>query len=675
MGTLYMQGFGIESFVMQTKKLTSFSKLQSTTALVFISIVGIAMSIIAYFYLTKLEKKLLQSEFEKDANTFIASLEREIAIDLAELESTWGLYVASDFVSRDEFNLFTTPIVEKHKSIQALEWVPRIRHKDRSEYVNKAREDGFSSFEIKELDDQQQLVTAEKRETYYPIYYVEPFAGNEYALGYDLASDPVRNATIQQSAETGEMLATKAVKLVQETKGATAILVFKPFYPQKDNTAVEISVDTLLGFVLGVYRVDQLFEQALNYYPLNNIEALFLDVSAPKGDKIIYSYNMNNETGVSETEITEGISPENELTYTYNIKVANQAFKLWFKPAPGYLANIRNYIPLMVLAIGLIFTLLVSAYMRFLMSREEHIKQVVQRRTIELSDEIIERKLVEVQLEESATELKGKNEELENDLVLARELQQAFVLTDFPSYPEGVALNESQVRYGRIYIPSGAVGGDYMDIRRLSEHKIGVFMGDVSGHGLRAALVVSSLRGLFEQLSDIADNPGDFITKLNKSFSSIFQLNERFMFVSCFYCVLDFENKEISFTNAGHPSPFIMHSNKSEVDDLTGDQDIHGPAVGLTPNNVYKTGKLPMQDGDVIFLYTDGIYEAHNENGEEYEFERLKDSLKRHAELPPHDILVAMLNDVKAFSHRSEFEDDVCMLALGFNIEKSLVPA
>ena len=138
------------------------------------------------------------------------SLMMRLAKESLLLRTLRGLFNASTKVTREEFANFSRHILNHFSGIQALEWIPKITLEKKQEYILNAREDGFPHFEITEQDDKGQIITALSRPEYFPVYYVEPLDGNERAFGYDLSSNPVRNAALRESALSGMDIAHRA---------------------------------------------------------------------------------------------------------------------------------------------------------------------------------------------------------------------------------------------------------------------------------------------------------------------------------------------------------------------------------------------------------------------------------------------------------------------------------
>jgi sigma-B regulation protein RsbU (phosphoserine phosphatase) len=279
----------------------------------------------------------------------------------------------------------------------------------------------------------------------------------------------------------------------------------------------------------------------------------------------------------------------------------------------------------------------------------------------------IERKRMAEQLTRYADELRLKNAELEADFNMAREIQQILLPREFPVFPTGMNPRESALRFYQRYLPAAAVGGDFFDIFAIDEHVAGIFICDVMGHGMRAALITAILRGLVEKLAPAGGDPGEFLTELNRSLHAILRRTQEPFPATAFYLVADVRANTIRFANAGHPSPFRIRRDSGSAESLKAYDGRHGPALGLFGKSVYPTCASPADPGDLFFLFTDGIYEVEDETHEEYGQERLLAAASRNFSLPGDELFDALLNEVRGFSHSTDFSDDVCLVGIEIN--------
>jgi len=276
----------------------------------------------------------------------------------------------------------------------------------------------------------------------------------------------------------------------------------------------------------------------------------------------------------------------------------------------------------------------------------------------------IERKRMSEQLHRYAAELREKNSQLESDFNMAREIQQIFLPDQYPTFPHSVAPEKSALKFSHRYIPAQAVGGDFFDIFPITDSTAGVFICDVMGHGMRAALITAIMRGLIEELMPVAADAGKFLTEINRSLRAILRRTREPFLATAFYTVADAAAGELRFANAGHPSPFRLQRGANEVLPLKNYDSRHGPALGLFEKTDYPTCRCPLAPGDLIFLFTDGIYEVTNEQGEEFGQERLLQAVRKRIQLPAEQLFGQLLADVQGFSGSPEFEDDVCLVGV-----------
>ena len=262
-------------------------------------------------------------------------------------------------------------------------------------------------------------------------------------------------------------------------------------------------------------------------------------------------------------------------------------------------------------------------------------------------------------------ELMERNAQMEEDLSLAREFQQAFIQRDYPAFPPGVATEDSVLEFGHVYLPSGAVGGDFFEIFAVSENRVGIFISDVMGHGVRSALVVATIRGLIEELGPERYDPSAFLSHMNRDLTRIIKHHGHVTFATAFYMVLDLTQGSIVYSSAGHPSPFVMSSSAQTVELMNPDAGKQGPALGIFGSTVYESSTRTISPGDGIMLYTDGIFEAECEtNCECFELERVSDLLAKNLKAGPTELVSLLLSRVQAFCGRDDFDDDVCLVAL-----------
>lgn len=293
----------------------------------------------------------------------------------------------------------------------------------------------------------------------------------------------------------------------------------------------------------------------------------------------------------------------------------------------------------------------------------------------------IERKRTAEQLAAYAEELRQRNAQMEADFNMAREIQQAFLPTQYPVFPPSrgdtqrtatgfrsqqpeLAPAQSALSFTHRYLPAAAVGGDFFNIFPIADTVAGIFICDVMGHGMRAALVTAIMRGLVEQLKPSASDPGEFLTAINHSLYVILQQTEEPLMATAVYLTLDLAKQELRFVNAGHPSPLRISRKHQTAEPLKHYDQRHGPALGLFENTVFPVGRCPIECNDLIVGFTDGLYEMPGADLQEYGQERLLQAVRQRLNLNPAELFDQLLGEVRRFSSQAEFEDDVCLIGM-----------
>lgn len=258
-----------------------------------------------------------------------------------------------------------------------------------------------------------------------------------------------------------------------------------------------------------------------------------------------------------------------------------------------------------------------------------------------------------------ANELQQKNIAYEEEVKLAHEIQQALSTS---VYPPAVAQNGNQIFFGSRYLPISGLAGDFYEIIKLSSNRYGIFICDVMGHGVRAALVVAMLRGLLATQANGKHDASQFLGKLNSGLFSILKRANVTMFATAFYGIIDLNELSMEYSCAGHPGPIVV-GEKSSHQICTG-RGGKGPALGLMSQLTYPIHTLDLTDVQRLLLFTDGVLEAENDEGEQFMDQRL---LKIASDNPQKDIeewLESIIETVLDFSDSHHFDDDVCMLGL-----------
>ena len=241
-----------------------------------------------------------------------------------------------------------------------------------------------------------------------------------------------------------------------------------------------------------------------------------------------------------------------------------------------------------------------------------------------------------------------QRELVEQELEVARSIQQASLPKEVPTL-EGWQISP-------FYRPAREVGGDFYDFHFLSEGRVGLVVGDATGKGVPAALVMSTTLGMIQLAAGALDSssPGEVLSRVNETLVARIPSN---MFVTCFYAVLDPENASLSYANAGHDPPYLQR--RGEAEELRA----RGMPLGLMPGMDYKEKEIVLDAGEVALFYTDGLVEAHNPKGEMFGFPRLRALIAEHA--VEGSLGEFLMEELYSFVGEGwEQEDDITLLTL-----------
>ena len=238
---------------------------------------------------------------------------------------------------------------------------------------------------------------------------------------------------------------------------------------------------------------------------------------------------------------------------------------------------------------------------------------------------------------------------LQNELDVARKMQQSILPTRFPR-------GADYESFGGM-APALDVGGDFYDVMRLENDCIGLAIADVSGKGVPAALFMMSSRTLLKGAAIGSQQPGAVLREVN---DLLCEDNDAMMFVTLLYAVYDPATGEVTYANGGHNTPLILHADGTSTElPLTG-----GVALGVMDDMDFEQGSITLAPGDALVLYTDGVTEAMNVEHEELGMERLQEILAATSSRSPEEINRSIFNGIRAFAGGAPQSDDITCLTL-----------
>lgn len=259
------------------------------------------------------------------------------------------------------------------------------------------------------------------------------------------------------------------------------------------------------------------------------------------------------------------------------------------------------------------------------------------------------------ELAQNQQELK-EQERMLQELATARKIQQAMLPSEAP---------ESKTLNIDFYAQSASeVGGDYFDFLPLDDHQMAIVIGDVTGHGVPAALLMAMVRSCLHTQVLSNHQISDVMAVAN---NTVYKGSYERRLMTFFYSILDTQTGLLRFANAGHLHPYLFRAKEKQVQQL----EVSSYPLGVKANSNYPEQQIQLSDGDLLLFYSDGIIEAMNPQGEEFGFERMEEAIARHGDLCASDIVKGLLLDWRRFTLEGDRppEDDVTVVAVKFQHE------
>lgn len=245
-----------------------------------------------------------------------------------------------------------------------------------------------------------------------------------------------------------------------------------------------------------------------------------------------------------------------------------------------------------------------------------------------------------------------KNQRMEGELHIASTMQMAMLPKAFPPFSDRPELNV----YGMVD-PAKEVGGDLYDFF-VRHDKLFFCIGDVSGKGVPAALVMAMTHSLFRNVTAHEENPAAIVSEMNKALT---EQNSENMFLTLFLGVLDCKTGRLDYCNAGHNAPVLMTNGQWQMVEVVANLPL-----GVESDFEYTMQTAQMACNDLLFLYTDGLTEAENASYEQYGEQRMLQSLSAMTDTRPREIIDGMQNNVEVFVDGAQQSDDLTMLAIRY---------
>jgi len=237
---------------------------------------------------------------------------------------------------------------------------------------------------------------------------------------------------------------------------------------------------------------------------------------------------------------------------------------------------------------------------------------------------------------------------MQEQIRLASIIQLDLLPKKFPAIPGYDIVGKS--------IPAQQVGGDYFDFIQMDDAKLAVCLGDVSGKGLPASLLMANLQATLRGQTLVASSPKECINRSNKL---LFESTSSEKFATLFYTILDYQNHQLRYCNAGHDPPFLVSESREHRRLMTG-----GIVLSIMNSYPFEEDTVPIERGDTLIIYSDGIPEAMDAHGEMFSEERLSGLLNECRSLPAAELMETIIASVKAHAGHHPQSDDMTIIVI-----------
>jgi diguanylate cyclase (GGDEF)-like protein/PAS domain S-box-containing protein len=275
----------------------------------------LSLVVIIFHYANKWEEVRINSIFEDQVNTLHTSLKNETLYHIEINRILKGFFDSLQQVTKVEFSSLTWPIINKHESLQALEWISVVSITQRQQF------ESFNNLVIRELSSQQKMIPALERAEYLPITYVEPLEGNKRAVGFDITTNLVALKAVLRARDSGKTTITEPIQLVQDLVRKIGVVLYSPvYYKNKPLNTDDDRRRAIKGFAASVFRMEDELHEVFERIP--NIQ-LVIDIKDQ--NKTLYS-NFSNENFISNVSLEK----------IKQIQIADRIWSLVYQPAADF---------------------------------------------------------------------------------------------------------------------------------------------------------------------------------------------------------------------------------------------------------------------------------------------------------------------------------------------------
>jgi serine phosphatase RsbU (regulator of sigma subunit)/CHASE1-domain containing sensor protein/anti-sigma regulatory factor (Ser/Thr protein kinase) len=602
--------------------------LRRLTAAYGVLLIALLLTVIAWYYVHRVVEVQNHGRFEESTLATQEALERRTKAYLDAMFGARGLFYASESVTRKEWDNYVEGIepADRFEGLQALGYAQRVDPEQRESFMRRTQDEGLPAM-------RPDLNPGGERSVYFPLTRIGPLGkANQSMLNYDLYTEDVHKKAMDLARDSGEPRATETVYVLGEAPRNSAadlalqkgFVVYLPIYQEGEpQGSVGERRRALRGFIVGSFVSNELVDGIFkgSFDPAIDFEVY--DGGNPASSPSIY-----DRDGIRRDE-----KKRDEFLFfkESRILVAGREWTLYFTTLPAFEQGAESNLPPFVLASGLVMSLLIFGITLLVVrsrTRAEHYSK---------------------DLEEANEELESFYYSVEQELGTARSIQHALLPKDLPK------LEGWKIAYH--YQPAREVGGDFYDFLRLDDGRVGLVIGDVSGKGIAAALVMANTQSVLRAVARRGNvAPGQVLAEANEVLYAYIPSGT---FVTCFYGVLDLENGRLVYANAGHDPPYSQRGGDAQ------ELRARGMPLGLMPDMPYEEKEAALAAGDDLLLYSDGLVEAHDTKGDMFGFPRLRRLIMAQSTGSGEELIDVLLAELTSFTGTdAEQEDDITLVTL-----------
>ncbi|TQV72022.1 GAF domain-containing protein [Aliikangiella marina] len=328
---------------------------------VLVLLLGVGFTVTLTWSLLDRESRFQLNQFEKDATLYADAVEKALERRSNVVSDLANYFYLNENLSRKAFSQIAQTYLARDLSIQALEWIPLVRKADRSAFELQAKKD-YPNFQFTDKDPQGNIIRAGERDVYFPVYYVEPYLGNESALGYSSIGSSIRNEMINRAIKTASPVASSRVDLLQVPEFQSGLFVFTPVFHNKlTQSLTQLDLGNLKGFTLGVFKLSSITSRALEQQKHLPLNLLLFNSSHASADSFLYGHDSK---GRHQFEFESNMLETRSLIYQHDFNLMGRHWQVIIKPEAGkYSALSLNLMFVFMFGLG------ISIYVAWLVSR------------------------------------------------------------------------------------------------------------------------------------------------------------------------------------------------------------------------------------------------------------------------------------------------------------------